>query len=121
MIGTTPLERARVRALERIVELGVLSSVATVFQNTHPFMAARLKQSADAADNARARLAANLKVLDGQIGKHAFVAGERPTIADCTLLAALEFAEFAGVPLDPSFANVARWYADFKKRPSASA
>src|SRR3990170_2551977 len=61
MIGTTPLERARVRALERIVELGVLSAVATIFQNTHPFMAGRLKQSAEAAENARNRLAANLR------------------------------------------------------------
>ncbi len=121
MIGTTPLQRARVRALERIAELGVLSSVATIFQNTHPFMAGRLKQSADAADNARTRLAANLKVLDAHIGRQPFVAGERPTIADCTLLAALEFGDFAGVALDPSFVNVARWYGDFKKRPSAQA
>ena len=49
MIGTTPLERARVREMERIVEFGVMSRVATVFQNTHPFMANRLKQSPDAA------------------------------------------------------------------------
>jgi glutathione S-transferase len=121
MIGTTPLERARVRALERICELGVLSNAATIFQNTSPFMAGRLKQSADAADNGRARLAANLRVLDDAIGTRPFVAGERPTIADCTLLAGLDFAEFAGVPLDPKFANVARWYAAFKQRPSAQA
>src|SRR3990172_1507626 len=110
MIGTTPLERARVRALERICELGVLSAVAAIFQNTHPFMAGRLKQSAEAADNARNRLAANLRVLDARIDGHPFVAGNRPTIADCTLLAALDFAEFAQVPPDPAFANVARWY-----------
>jgi glutathione S-transferase len=121
MIGTTPLERARVRALERIIEMGVLLRVATVFQNTHPFMAGRIKQSADAAENARTQLAGTLKVVDGKIGKHPFVAGAHPTIADCTLLAALDFGEFAGVPLDPAFTNVARWYADFKKRPSASA
>jgi len=121
MIGTTPLERARVRELERIVALGVLNSVATIFQNSHPFMAGRLKQSADAADNARARLATNLKVLDATLAGRPFVAGERPTIADCTLLAALEFAEFVQVPLDPAYANVGRWYAAFKQRPSAQA
>lgn len=121
MIGKTPVERAKVRALERVCELGVLSAVATIFQNTHPFMAGRFKQSADAAENARTRMAGNLKVIDAAIGSKPFVAGERPTIADCTLLAALEFAEFAGVPLDPAFTNVSRWYADFKKRPSASA
>lgn len=121
MIGTTPLERARVRALERIAELGVLLRVATIFQNTHPFMAQRIKQSADAAETARGLLAGNLKVLDGKIGAQPFVAGTRPTIADCTLVAALDFADFAQVAIDPSCKNVARWYADFKKRPSAAA
>jgi len=110
-----------VRALERIAELGVMSSVGTIFQNTHPFMAGRLKQSADAAENARARLNASLKVLDDKMGSQPFVAGARPTIADCTLLAALEFAAFAGVELDPSFKNIARWQAKFKERASASA
>jgi glutathione S-transferase len=121
MIGTTPLERARVRALERMCEIGVLLRVGTIFQNTHPFMSGRVKQSADAAETARTQLAATLKVIDEKIGTSPFVAGERPTIADCTLLAALEFGEFAGTPLDPAFTNVARWYADFKKRPSAQA
>jgi glutathione S-transferase len=121
MIGTTPLERARVRALERICELGVLTRVGTIFQNSHPFMAGRVKQSADAAENARTMLNGALKVLDAELGSKRFLAGDRPTIADCTLFAALGFAEFAGVTLDPAFVNVTRWYNDFKKRPSAEA
>lgn len=120
MLGATPLERARVREIERLCELGVLSNVASYFQNTHAFMAGRLKQSPDTAENAKGRLATNLKVLDEKIGGRRFVAGERPSIADCTLLAALEFGEFAGVPLDPAFKNVTRWYTDFKERPSAA-
>jgi glutathione S-transferase len=121
MIGRTPRERARIRELERIAELGVLNSVGTYFQNTHPFMAGRLKQSADTAENAKSRLATTLKVLDAAIERKPFVAGDRPSIADCTLLAALEFAEFAQAPVDSSSRNVLRWYEDFKKRPSASA
>ena len=84
-------------------------------------MPGRLKQSPEAAENARARLATNLKALDDAIGNKPFVAGERPTIADCTLLAALEFGEFAGVSLDPALKNVGRWYTSFRQRPSASA
>jgi len=121
MIGTTPVERARTRSTERIAELGVLGPVATVFQNTHPFMAGRLKQSPDAAENARNRLQGALQVLDNTIGANPFVAGTRPTIADCTLLAALDFAAFAGVEIDPAFKNVTRWYTSFKERPSAQA
>src|SRR5690242_13878018 len=68
MLGATPVERARIRELERICELGVLSSVAQIFQNTHPFMAGRFKQSPDAAENGRTRLTNTLKVLDNTIG-----------------------------------------------------
>jgi glutathione S-transferase len=121
MIGTTPIDRARTRAIERLAELGVLSAVGTIFQNTHPFMAGRFKQSPDAADAARTRLQATLKLLDEKIGNQPFVAGSRPSIADCTLLAALEFAAFAGVEIDPSLKNLGRWYASFKQRPSAQA
>src|SRR5262245_31325886 len=90
MLGTTPLERARIREAERICDLGVLLAVGTIFQNTSPFFAGRVKQSPDAAETARGRLAAALKVLDRSIGAKPFVAGDRPSIADCTLLAALE-------------------------------
>lgn len=121
MIGTTPLERARVRAIERLCELSVLGRIAVIFQNTHPLFASRLKQSADAAESARAALATNLKVLDEKIGSNPFVAGSQPTIADCTLFAALQFAEFGQIAIDPSLKNLHRWYESFKQRPSATA
>src|ERR1051326_7226759 len=81
MLGTTPLARARVREIERIIELGVLGRIAQIFQNTHPFMAGRLKQSPDAAENARNVLNGTLKVLDEKIGNKPFAAGERPSVA----------------------------------------
>ncbi|MEO8601457.1 MAG: glutathione S-transferase family protein [bacterium] len=121
MLGTSAVERARVRATERICELGVLFGIATVFQNTHAFFAARVKQSADAAEQGRLRLATNLKVLDAKIGNQPFVCGAQPTIADCTLFAALEMAAFAEIPVDPGLQNVGRWHAAFKQRPSAAA
>ena len=121
MIGATPIERARTREVERWCELGVLGSVAQIFQHTSPFFAGRLKQLPDAAANARTRLENTLKVVDARIGSSTFVAGQRPSIADCTLLAALDFANFAQVTIDPGLANVARWVESFRKRPSASA
>lgn len=120
MIGRTPLERARTREVERIAEIGVLSAVGTIFQNTNPLFAGRVKQSPDAVETARARLANNLTVLDHKIGDKPFVMGAEPTIADCTLFAALKFGEFAGAPLDRGYANVARWYDAFGRRPSAA-
>jgi glutathione S-transferase len=121
MIGMNPIERARVRELERIIELGILGAIATIFQNTSLFFAKRVKQSPEAAENAKQRLASTLAIIDAKIGDRPFVTGDRPTIADCTLFAALFFGELTGTPLDPSAANVARWYESFKRRPSVQA
>src|SRR5262245_25118390 len=121
MVGSTPIERARVREAERICEFGVLSSVGTIFQNTSPFFAQRVKQSPDAAETARGRLKNALGVLDARLATRKFVAGNSPSIADCTLIAALDFANFAQIPIDPSYKNVHRWYDEFKQRPSANA
>ncbi len=121
MIGTKPEQRACVRSLERMIDISILGRIATIFQNTSPFFAERLKQSADAAENARTALAGNLKILDAKIGSNPFVAGAKPSIADCTLCAALGFAEFGQVPIDPECKNVHRWYESFKQRPSATA
>jgi glutathione S-transferase len=121
LIGRTPLERARTRELERICEIGVLNSVAGVFQNTSPMFASRIKQSAEAAESARMRLMNTLRVLNERIGNQPFVAGRNPSIADCTLLAALDFGVFAGIELPKELTNLQRWATQFRKRPSAKA
>lgn len=118
MLGDDPLERARVGEVERIADLGVIGSVASIFQNTSPLFAGRVKQSAEAADGARGRLANALGALDDKIGDQPFAAGAKPTIADCTLYAGLAFAQFAQVDVDPGFANILRWFDGFSKRPS---
>ncbi len=97
------------------------SKLAVIFQNTHPLFASRVKQSTDAAESARGALRTTLGVLDAKIGRHTFAAGDKPTIADCTLLASLQFAEFAQIPIDPAHDNIHRWYASLQQRPSAAA
>jgi len=117
MIGTSPAERARVRELERIIEMSVLGRVARVFRNSHPmFASAHIPQ---VADQARAELPPVLDLLDERIGSKAFAAGEQPTIADCTLFATFGLAEFAAVDLVGGRANLGRWHESFQRRPSA--
>ena len=99
MIGTSPIERARTLEVERLCEQGAMASLGAIFQNTSPFFAGRIKQSADTAENARARLAQVLGVLDARIGSSPFVAGAKPTIADCTLLGAFGHAAVAGITI----------------------
>jgi glutathione S-transferase len=114
MIGRDPVERARVRELERIVELGVLYPTARIVHSTKSPLG--LPANPEVAKHFRDALPAGLRVLDTRIGDSPFVAGEAPSIADCTLAAALQFGRFGGVELDSAYSNLARWDSAYRAR-----
>lgn len=118
MWGDTPEERAHNRSLERLCDLGVLINVGRVVHATNSPLG--LPKNDAVAASGREALAKVLPVLDARIGDGPFVAGERITVADCTLHAGLAFGDFFGVKLDPGFANVTRWWERFRQRPSAN-
>ncbi len=117
MIGRDPLERARVREIERTIEFGVLARVARIIHNANSPLPG-VKGIPEVAAMERARLPKLLGIVDARIGEHPFVAGAEPSIADCTLYAALRFAEFGKVEIDPGCRNLHRWLASFRERPS---
>jgi glutathione S-transferase len=119
MIGSTPLERALVRRTERICELGVLSRIARIVHNTDSPLPDVIGNP-DVARTAREELPAVLRVLDDEMGERPFLAGPRPTIADCTLFGAWEFGRIFGVEIGPEFERLHRWHDAFLLRPSAS-
>ena len=69
------------------------------------------------ADHYRSMLPLGLGFLNDRLrdGRH-FIAGDRPTIADCTLAAALDFGRRRGVPLDDEYAGVAAWFGRYRAR-----
>ncbi len=118
MIGREPLERARVREAERSIDIGVLMRIARIVHNRRSPLAGVVGDAA-LADREMERLPGILSRVEARIGSRPFVMGDRPTIADCSLFAALSFGERFGVEVDPKFANVCRWFAAFRERPSA--
>ncbi|MEM7409464.1 MAG: glutathione S-transferase family protein [Myxococcota bacterium] len=116
MVGTTPLERARISELERICENGVLSAVARYIHATKSPL--DLPPKPQVAEVAWENLQANLEVLDARVGAGPFVAGDRVTIADCTLWAGFNFAKFRDVEIDAKYANLLAWRERFADRPS---
>ncbi len=118
MIGSTPLERARVRELERIADVGVLMVVGRIVHATNSPLG--LPPLPEVAKHAREMLPKSLEFLDRRLDDgRPFLAGERPSVADCTLAAAFQFGRFGGVEIDASFENLARWDEAFRSRPSA--
>jgi glutathione S-transferase len=120
MLGRTPLERARVRELERLIETTFLNRIARIFANSSPVFR-HTPQLPAAAEQAREGLPRALAVVDARVGAGPFAAGAAPTIADCTLFAAFEHAKIAGETIPPAHASLWRWYERFAARPSAQA
>ena len=63
----------------------------------------------------------NLKWLDGLLEGHDYIVGNRFTIADIILFAALDFGAGVGQKIDPSLKNVNAWFKRVDSRPSAKA
>ena len=117
MIGQTLLERARVRELKRIVELGVLPIGRIIHATNSPI---GLPPNPEVATHFRKILPEGLRVLDARLSdERPFFAGDRPSIAGCTLEAALQFARFGKVEIDSTFSHLLQWDARYRERPSA--
>ncbi|MGB0262097.1 MAG: glutathione S-transferase family protein, partial [Henriciella sp.] len=57
--------------------------------------------------------------LDREFSESAFVAGDRFTVADISLITGVDFAAtLVGLPPDPELSNLARWRSDVSQRPS---
>ncbi|MGH8322836.1 MAG: glutathione S-transferase family protein, partial [Steroidobacteraceae bacterium] len=61
-----------------------------------------------------------LDFLEVRIGEHEFLAGPRPTIADCTLFVGVDvFHHLFDFELPARCPRLRRWFERFGKRPSA--
>ncbi|WP_163848061.1 glutathione S-transferase family protein [Pseudooceanicola aestuarii] len=129
LFGTDPLERARVEAWNRRVELEGLTAAAEVLRNASRHFADRAlpgprnyAQIPELAERGRQRLDVFYDALDRQLGETPYLAGDRFSIADILALVVVDFAASAGRhPAPEGAANLGRWHADVSARPSAKA
>jgi glutathione S-transferase len=116
--GRTPAARARVRELERIADLGVLIGMARIVHTTRSPLG--LPAIPAIAEHARAELPVTLGRLEAVLADgRPFLAGEAPTVADCTLAAGFQFGRFGKVPLPEGFPHLERWDARYRARDAA--
>jgi glutathione S-transferase len=120
MIGREPVERARVRELERVADLGVLIPIARIVHSTKSPLG--LPPNPAMAEHFEQVLPMGLGVLERALADgRPFLAGAHPTVADCTLAAALQFGRFREVALPDGFEHVRAWDERYRERPAAQA
>ena len=93
LMGADATERAFIEMADRRMELHLLLEIAHCVRHTHPGLAMlEQPQFPDFGAAQGEKMRATARWLDGELGKHPYVAGERFTIADITAFCALEFA-----------------------------
>jgi len=121
LMGTSARDRALVEMWQRRMELELFIPITQVFRNTHPFFAGRIPQVAEYGDVSRKTAEARMAWLDGVLADRAFIAGDRYTIADITVLCAVDFGRVSKIRIQPEQPHLARWHAAVSARPSAQA
>lgn len=116
--GPDPVTRALARQLERIADLGVLIPSAREIHNTNSPLG--LPPNPAVAAHYHERWIRAIAHLEEQMSDgRRFLAGERVTVADCTLAAALQFARFGELPVLDDAPRLRDWNAMFREREAA--
>ncbi|MBW1844075.1 MAG: glutathione S-transferase family protein [Deltaproteobacteria bacterium] len=121
LLGTDARDRAIVEMWLRRVEFEVAFPIMQTFRNTHDFFKGRIPQVPEWAAVCEKQALKGLAWLDGELADRPFVAGDRYTIADITLLIGVDFGRVSDIRIDPEHKNLTRWYGEVSSRPSARA
>lgn len=119
LIGASPKERAQVMEVERVAEQGVLYAAARIVHAKASPLG--LPANPAVVEFYEPRLARTLEVLEAWMSDgRPFLAGTGPTVADCTMLAGLNFGRLAKLSLDPSLQRLCAWERSFRQRPEVA-
>lgn len=123
LLGTTPEARAHTRQWLRRCELNITENIHNAYHYAEGLarFKSRIPVAPEAADGLKRVAQDRLAWLDRMQGGHAFLTGDRFTIADIWLYVWLDFARSVGQPFDPALANLAPWFARIAARPAAKA
>src|ERR1700722_16711473 len=108
LIGSTAEERAEARQWQRRVELKITENLYNGFRYAEgaQMFKDRMRIIPEASPGLKATVQDNVKWLDNLLEGKEYIAGNRFTVADIILFAALDFRSGIGQPIGPSLKNV---------------
>ncbi len=123
LIGATPLEKAEQRMWQRRVELNITENLYNAFRYSVGLevFKDRMRCLPEAAPGLALIAQDKLAWLDQQMGRKAWICGDRFTLADIILFCALDFGEGVGQSIDPGLLNISAWFGRVMTRDSAHA
>lgn len=122
LFGQTAVQQATIEMWNRRAEMGLLLCVAQAFRHLHPAMAKlEVPQVAAWGEANKPKALETLSRIDDALGQNRYLAGDTYSVADITLLVAVDFMRPARIQRPEELKNLARWYEDVQARPSSKA
>lgn len=122
LFGRDEYELGYVEARNRQIELEFWTQVGTSWVNGPVVAKLNLVKQIPAAKEASDKnVHAYYKRLDREFASSEYVAGDRFTVADISLLCGVDFAgSLVGLPYDESLTHLKRWHKQVSERPSVT-
>ena len=122
LLGETSKDKAVIDMWQRRVEQGVLGPIGTYFHQATDGLGEKNKyRNKEWGEHNLNLLKSSLEIIETQLDKNVYVAGNNFSIADITLLSALDFGLFLKIVDLSAYPSVHNWYKTVSKRPSAAA
>ncbi|KFC63930.1 Glutathione S-transferase [Bosea sp. LC85] len=118
LFGGDAKEQAQIEMWNRRVELGLFTSIMSVFRHGHPSMAELEHQVPEWAEASREQIDDHLLIMELQLAGNRFLSGDQFTVADITAGIAVDFMKPSRVRLPEEYVNIRRWHAEVSGRPS---
>ena len=127
LYGTDPVEKGTIMMWEHRVEWEGFGAAEDLIRNSHQMMVGRALPGPDGceqipalAERGRERLLGFYREIDAELAGREYVAGDRFSVADITLLATIDLAAaLGGLERPEELKHLGSWYARVSARPSA--
>ena len=115
LLGDSPESRLAARQMERYIDVGVMMPIGQAVHATRSPIG--LPPNPPVADAANQRADRTLAYIDEVLSDgRPFVMGEQPTVADCTLAAALQFGRYGRLSCVSAHERVVAWDENYRSR-----
>lgn len=120
LTGQTPLEKGLIHMMTKRAEIEFLDAVSVYFHHATPGLGphVELYQNAEWGNRMRDKAIRGMRYFDGLLQHQPFVAGERFSMADITVLAGMIFASLVKLDVPDDCEALREWHARMQQRPS---
>lgn len=122
LTGTTPLEQGIIHMMSKRAEIELLDAISVYFHHATPGLGplVELYQNPEWGFRQRDKALRGMRYFDEVLQRQPFVAGDKFTMADITVIGGLVFAAIVDLEIPPECQALLAWYERMKKRESVA-